>query len=98
MWWVSIDELIRDLLQEPLSISDGILNFYALWHSPCVMMNECFRELSRSYPSLSFVQVFDPSHHECQAEDLPDLSESLEISSVRTFVFFLGFFLLFLLI
>jgi thiol-disulfide isomerase/thioredoxin len=55
-----------------------LLNLYADWHPPCADMNQVFQELSRTWPALLYYQ--------CQAEEFPEMAETLEISSVPTFV------------
>ncbi|KAJ3009054.1 Glutaredoxin 3 [Thoreauomyces humboldtii] len=54
------------------------LNFWASWAEPCKDMNEVFEELSRKYPSISYVKL--------EAENFPDVSETYEIAAVPTFI------------
>jgi Grx4 family monothiol glutaredoxin len=77
-----------------------LVNLYADWHAPCIAMNETFAECSRQFPSLTYYQVCDLYVFDCkslirnntqgQAEDFPELSETLEISSVPTFLILEG--------
>jgi len=54
------------------------LNFHAPWADPCKQMNEVFAELSLKYPSAVFAQI--------EAEELPDVAETFEVTAVPFFV------------
>jgi thioredoxin-like negative regulator of GroEL len=67
------------------------LNFYAPWAEPCKQMNQVFAELSNRHPSIAFAQVLksrvtNSYVEKVEAEELPDVSESFEVSSVPFFV------------
>ncbi|KAJ3121286.1 Glutaredoxin 3 [Physocladia obscura] len=65
-------------LAGPDSQRTTIANFFADWAEQCKDMNEVFNELSNKFPKLQFIKV--------EAEEFPDISESLEIAAVPTFL------------
>jgi Grx4 family monothiol glutaredoxin len=70
----SINKLELDA--KPISI----INFYANWAAQCKDMNKAFDELSKKYPSISFVKL--------EAESYPEFSEEHAIAAVPTFIIF----------
>ncbi|KAJ3376903.1 Glutaredoxin 3 [Entophlyctis sp. JEL0112] len=56
----------------------AVANFFADWAEQCKDMNEVFDELSNKFPKLLFVKI--------EAEEFPEISESLEIAAVPTFL------------
>ncbi|KAI9207104.1 thioredoxin-like protein [Polychytrium aggregatum] len=77
----NVIEIIADDQFNTLS-SDAIVtvaNFHATWADMCKDMNEVFDELSRKFPNLQYLKI--------EAEEFPEISEKLEISSVPTFIF-----------
>lgn len=67
------------------------LNFCAPWAAPCKQMNQVFAELSLKYPSVAFAQVcgwFSDGKltFQIEAEELPDVAETFEVTAVPFFV------------
>ncbi|XP_030225693.1 glutaredoxin 3 isoform X1 [Gadus morhua] len=59
-----------------------VVHFQAPWAPQCAMMNDVMSELSKEHTTSSFVTL--------EAEEVPEVSEKYEISSVPTILFFKG--------
>ncbi|CAL8288779.1 unnamed protein product [Merluccius merluccius] len=59
-----------------------VVHFQAAWAPQCGQMNDVMAELSKEHPTSSFVTL--------EAEEVPEVSEEYEISSVPTILFFRG--------
>jgi len=57
-----------------------IVDFFAEWCMPCVMMGPVFHRLSEKYKQVKFVKI--------NVDDAPKLSQEYEISSIPCIVFF----------
>ena len=54
-----------------------VLYFQAPWAAPCAQMNTILTTLASTYPSDSSIQFFS-----INAEDLPEISESYDVTAV----------------
>ncbi|KAG7276559.1 hypothetical protein CRUP_019609 [Coryphaenoides rupestris] len=59
-----------------------VVHFQAAWAPQCGQMNDVMTELSKEHPTSAFVTL--------EAEEVPEVSEKYEISSVPTLLFFKG--------
>lgn len=72
----SLDEF-RDFVGENSS-SIIALNFWASWAAPCQQMNSVFDSLKDAYKDVAFAKI--------EAENVPDIAETFDVSSVPLFV------------
>ena len=57
-----------------------IIDFFAEWCMPCVMMSPVFQRLSEKYKQVKFAKI--------NVDEAPKLSEEYEVSSIPCVVFF----------
>jgi thioredoxin 1 len=57
-----------------------IVDFFAEWCMPCVMMGPVFKTLAEKYPTVKFCKI--------NVDDAPVVSNEYEISSIPCIVFF----------
>ncbi|EGN99326.1 hypothetical protein SERLA73DRAFT_182273 [Serpula lacrymans var. lacrymans S7.3] len=78
---VTSPEHFRALLSKDLE-RVSLINFWAPWAAPCTQMNEVVLELAKKYPKLLVLQV--------EAEEQPDITESMDIEAVPSFIVLRG--------
>ncbi|KNE70825.1 Grx4 family monothiol glutaredoxin [Allomyces macrogynus ATCC 38327] len=72
------DNDFGQLLETKVKSSVVVLNFHADWAPQCAQMNEVFSELAKLHSNVDFIMI--------EAEELPDTSETFEVSAVPSFV------------
>lgn len=72
---VKIIENASDIPQE----GSVVIDFFATWCGPCKVISPKFEEMSKLFPSITFLKV--------DVDESPELTEMFNISAMPTFVF-----------